>query len=331
MAILADQFPPVDTTGYGRAVVETVDTTILQSIFPNRTQTSNVASWTEKDRIRNEAKYRAWGAETEFGQLAGGREKTQKLAALGLKLPFTEDDSIAVANGLANEQDIVDGLADQVSESVVNTLQRQRAGALENAAYLAEGEKFSVPVEFVRDPALDAAPSTLFDATGADPVEFIAARAAAIRKAGGRRPTIMIGSGRIQAALARSAAMISYAGAGKVSLIGNDVVDEVLRSFGLPRFVAFDEEGASGTPLLSDHKLYFASDDGSVGHTAWGPSTAALNSKYGIARPDAPGLFVGVYEEEDADTKYVRSDATALVVLRNPDATAAPAVLAPAA
>lgn len=331
MPILADQFPPVDTTDYGRGVVEAVDNTVLQSIFPNRTQPSNVASWTEKDRIRNEAKYRAWGAETEFGHLAGGRERTQKLAPLGLKLPFTEDDALAVANGIANEADIVSELVSHVSDSVVNTLQRQRAGALENAGYLAEGEKFSVPVEFVRDPALDAAAGTLFDATGADPIEFIAARVAAIRKAGGRRPNIMIGSGRIQAALARSAAMISYAGAGKVALIGNDVVDEVLRSFGLPRFTVLEEERADGTPLLSDHKLYFASDDGSVGHTAWGPSTAALNAKYGIPRPDAPGLFVGVYEEEDADTKYVRSDATALVVLRNPDATAAPVVLAPAA
>lgn len=330
MAILADQFPPSDTTSYGRGVVEAVDTTVLQSIFPNRTQSSNVASWQEKDRVRNEAKYRSWGAETEFGHLGGGLEKTQKLAPLGLKLPFTEDDSIAVANGIANEAQIVSDLADHVSESVVNTLQRQRAGALENAGYLAEGENFSVPVSFVRDPALDTAPSTLFDATGADPVEFIAARAAAIRKASGIRPSVMLGSARVQAALARSAAMISYAGAGKVSLIGNDVVDAVLSSFGLPRFVVFDEDGADGSPLLSDHKLYFATDDGAVGHTAWGPSTAALNAKYGIARTDAPGLFVGVYEEEDADTKYVRSDATALVVLRNPDATAAPAVIAAA-
>lgn len=330
MAILADQFPPSDTTDYGRGVVEAADSTVLQSIFPNKTQTSNVASWQEKDRIRNEAKYRAFGAETEFGRLAGGVEKTQKLAPLGLKLPFTEDDAIAVANGLANEADVVSDLADQVSLAVINTLQRQRAGALENAGYLAEGENFSVPVQFVRDPALDAAPSTLFDATGGDPIEFIADRAAAIKKASGKRPNVILGSARIQSVLARSAAMISYAGAGKVNVIGNDVVDSLLSSFGLPRFVVFDEDGADGTALLSDHKLYFASDDGSVGHTAWGPSTAALNAKYGIARPDAPGLFVGVYEEDDADTKYVRSDATALVVLRNPDATAAPAVLAAA-
>lgn len=329
MAILADQFPPVETTGYGRAVVETVDASVLASIFPNRTQTSNVASWTEKDRVRNKAKYRSWGAETEFGRLAGGHERTQKLAPLGLKLPYTEDDAIAVANGLANEQDIVDNLADQVAEAVVNTLQKQRAGALENAGYLAEGENFSAPVEFVRDPALDAAPSTLFSASGADPVEFIAARATAVQKAGGRRPSIMLGSSRVQAALARSAAMIDYAGAGKAKIIGNDVIDSVLSSFGLPRFVPFDALDVDDQPLLSDHKLYFASDAGTVGHTAWGPSTAALNSKYGIARPDAPGLFVGVYEEDDADTKYVRSDATALVVLRNPDATAAPAVLEP--
>lgn len=331
MAILADQFPPVDTTDYGRAVVEAVDNTVLQSIFPNRTQTSNVATWTEKDRVRNEAKYRTWGAETELGRLAGGREKSQKLAPLGLKLPYTEDDAIAVANGLADEQDIVDGLADEVSTSVVNTLQRQRAGALEFAGYLAEGEKFSVPVEFVRDPALDEAATTLFSATGADPIEFIEARTTAVAKAGGRRPNIILASHRVRSALARSAAMISYAGAGKVNLIGYDVVDELLASFGLPRLVPFDELGVNDQALLSDHKLYFARDDGSIGHTAWGPSTAALNSKYGIARPDAPGLFVGVYEEEDADTKYVRSDATALVVLRNPDATAAPAVLDPAA
>ncbi|MFE7605771.1 major capsid protein [Brachybacterium paraconglomeratum] len=330
MAILADQFPPSDTTDYGRGVVESVDNTVLQSIFPNKTQNSNVASWQEKDRHRNEAKYRSWGAETEFGRRAGGVEKTQKLAPLGLKLPYLEDDAIAVANGIANEADIVSDLTGQVSESVVNTLQRQRAGALENAGYLAEGENFSVPVDFVRDPALDAAPSTLFDASGADPIEFISARAEAIRKASGRRPTVILGSARIQSALARSAAMISYAGAGKVNVIGNDVVDSLLSSFGLPRFVRFDEDGSDGAPLLSEHKLYFARDDGSVGHTAWGPSTAALNPKYGIARPDAPGLFVGVYEEEDADTKYVRSDATALVVLRNPDATAAPAVLAAA-
>ena len=197
MAILADQFPPVDTTDYGRAVVEAVDNTVLQSIFPNRTQTSNVATWTEKDRVRNEAKYRTWGAETELGRLAGGREKSQKLAPLGLKLPYTEDDAIAVANGLADEQDIVDGLADEVSTSVVNTLQRQRAGALEFAGYLAEGEKFSVPVEFVRDPALDEAATTLFSATGADPIEFIEARTTAVAKAGGRRPNIILASHRV--------------------------------------------------------------------------------------------------------------------------------------
>lgn len=328
--ILSDQFPPVDTTGYGRGVVETVDTSILQSIFPNRPQSSNVALWIEKDRVRNEAKYRSWGAETEFGRRAGGVERSQKLAPLGLKLPYTEDDAIAVANGIAVEQVVVDELSDQVAESVVNTLQRQRAGALENAGYLAEGEKFSAPVEFQRNPDLDVAAAKLFSAADADPIEFIEARATAVQKASGRRPNIMLASNRVRSALARSAAMISYAGAGKVSLIGYDVVDELLASFGLPRLVAFDGTDVNDQPLLADHKLYFARDDGSIGHTAWGPSTAALNPKYGIPRPDAPGLFVGVYEEDDADTKYVRADATALVVLRNPDATAAPAVLAEA-
>lgn len=330
MAILADQFPPEDITGFGRTAAEQADNTVLQTIFPNKTQTSNVASWTENRRVRNEAKYRAYGAETEFGRLGGKAEVTQKLAPLGLKLPYTEDDAIAVANGLLDEQDVVDELAVQVSEAVVNTLQKQRAGALENAGYLAEGENFAVPIEFDRDPSHEATASTLWSAANADPIEYLSTLVEKVAKASGIRPNRMITSSRVFAVLARNAAMIAYAGGGaKATLIGRDAVQATLEAFALPTITVFDDLDANDQRLLSDHKIYLASDTG-IGRTAWGPSTAALNPKYGIPRADAPGLFVGVYEEEDADTKYVRSDAQALAVLQIPDATLAAAVIAPA-
>lgn len=329
MAILADQFPPSEQTGYGRAVAETADTSALAQIFPSKTQPTNVASWRRRRPVKNEAKYRSWGGETEFGRRGGQDEVTQKLAPLGLKLPYTEDDAVAVVNGLVAEQDVVDELTTEVSGAVINTLQKQRAGALENAAYTAEGENFSVPVEFDRNPDHSPTATTLWDATGSDPVEYLGSLIETVRRNGGVRPDTLITSSRVFAALARSSAMISYAGGTtKTTLVTRDAIQATLEAFGLPQIVLFDELDAAEAPLLSDHKVYLARTGGASGRTAWGPSTAALNEKYGIARGDAPGLFVGVYEEEDADTKYVRSDAQALAILENPDSTAAAAVLA---
>lgn len=327
MAIILKQFKPVALTGWGREAARAVDSTVMQRIFPNRYQPSTVAEWTINDRNRNEAQYRAYGAETEFGRRGGKRQVTQRLAPLGLKLPYTEDDALLALNGVEAEQTVVDRLATDVSEAVVYTLEKNRAAALEHGRYTARGIKFAAEIDFARNPDHTTTAPVLWSAANADPVEYINSLVELVQSNSGVRPNLLTTSSRVFAALARSSAMISYAGgSGTSTLVTRDAIQATLAAFGLPQITVYDELDADDQRLTSDSKIFLASDAG-VGETTWGPTVAARNPKYGIRAGDAPGLFVGLYEEEDADTKFVRSDASALAVLQRPDATLAATVL----
>lgn len=327
MAIILKHFKPAVLTGYGREAARAVDNTVLARIFPNRVQQSTVAEWTVNDRNRNEAQYRAYGAETEFGRRPGKRVVTQRLAPLGLKLPYTEDDALLALNGVEAEQTVVDRLAAAVSESVTYTLEKNRAAALELGRYTARGVNFSAEIDFARNPAHTTTAPTLFSAAGADPVSYINSLVELVQRNSGVRPNLLVTSSRVFAALAKSSAMISYAGGSSTSmLVTRDAIQATLAAFGLPQITVYDELDANDARLTADNKIFLASDTG-VGETSWGPTVASRNPRYGIRAGDAPGLFVGLYEEEDADTKYVRSDASALAVLQRPDATAAAVVL----
>lgn len=323
MAELHKEFSPVDTSVFARTVIDETDTSVLNSLFPNKTQNSRFATWTEQiPGGKNVALFRSHGAETPFGHMSGGgREFSQRLANLGLKMPYSEDDTVAVQEGVANEQDIVDRLTYEVTSSVMNAINRMRADAFEKATYDIVGENgLRIPVTFDRNPDLVTTAPVLWSDASADPILYIASLADKVEEESGVRPTRLITSQKVASALRRQAVMFTYAAQDKiVPFISAESVDATLRSYGLPTIEIFDEVDYKGDRFFNEDNIYLTSG-AAVGSTVWGPSTAARSVF--PKKTSANGIYVGTYSEPDADTSFVRADATVLPVLENPNATA---------
>ena len=104
----------------------------------------------------------------------------------------------------------------------------------------------------------------------------------------------------------------------KVPFISHDAVQSVLSSYGLPTIEIYDEVDYKGDRYFTEDKIFLTSSAG-VGDTVWGPSTAARNN---LSRGQAPGIYVGAYQDQDADLTYIRAQATVMPILTNPNATA---------
>lgn len=326
MATIHSEFSPNDTSVFARTLIEENDTAILGRLFPNKTQNSRYATWTETiPGGKNVALYRSHGTEVPFGEMSGGgREKSARIANLGLKLLYSEDDIVAVQEGVADEQAIIDRLTAEVTSSVMNAVNRMRADAFEKASFVLQGENSFVPVTFDRNPDLTTTAPALWTDPTADPILYISNLADKVQEESGVRPNTIITSTRVASELRRQAVMFAYAVQDKqVPFISHDAVQSVLASYGLPTLEVYDEVDYKGDRFFSDDKIFLTSSAG-VGDTVWGPSTAARNS---LSRGQAPGIYVGAYQDQDADTTYIRADATVMPILTNPNATAVAKVI----
>lgn len=324
MAIILDEFKPADLTGFGREIAAAADNSTLTTVFPNTTVDSLTYTWRNNERLDELALYRSAGAETKIGDNAGYEELTARLAHLGLKKLYSEDEAIASLSGGTAKQARIDQLAAEVSRAVVNKLELLRGQALENGTLAIADRKFVQNIDFQRNPDFTTTAGTLWSAAGADPIEYVTSLVEQYRSENGEDPTSLITSARVFAVLAKNAALIEYTGS-TGGVISRDAVQATLSAYGLPTITVYDKQVA-GQRVTSDNKIFLASTNG-AGATIWGPTAAALNPKYGIAAGEASGLFVGAYDEEDSDNTWVRSDATALPVLGRADLTLAATVL----
>ena len=331
MAILLNNpaFAPATLTGLANGIVENANQVGLAQFFPSVTSPSTFFAWENNAPLSDEAFYRATSAETRIGDSAGRERVSAELHQLGLKKVWSEGDRLRAINNGDAEAAELQRLAAEVTKAVTNKLEKLRAQALVTGALdiqdTTEGPMgatgFRAKVDFGRKPAFTTTAGTLFSADGADPVAYLLGLVDQYRAENGVDPTDMIVSGRVLAALGRSAAVASYAGT-RGSVVPQSVVQDTLVLYGLPPVTVFDGH-MFGSRLIPDDRVIFVNRD-SAGATVWGPSTAALNPLYGVS---SEGIFVGAYQEQDADSLYVRSDATALPILTRANLTLSAKVL----
>lgn len=331
MAILLNNpaFAPATLTGLATGIVENANQVGLAPFFPSIDSPSTFFAWENNAPLADEAFYRATSAETRIGDNAGRERVSAELHQLGLKKVWSEGDRLRSINNGDAEAAQLQRLAAEVTKAVTNKLEKLRAQALVTGGLdIQDTTKgplgdtgFRAKLDFGRKPEFTATAGTLFSAEGADPIAYLLGLVDAYRAENGVDPTDMIVSSRVLAALGRSAAVASYSGA-RGSVVPQSVVRDTIELYGLPPVTVFDGH-MFGKRLIPDDRVIFVNRD-SAGVTVWGPSTAALNPLYGVS---SEGIFVGAYREEDADSLYVRSDATALPILTRANLTLSTKVL----
>lgn len=320
MALILDrpEFAPANLTAFGRTVAAETDNDVLAQIFPNEKIDTLTYSWSNNTLPYAEAVYRSSGAETKIGNAESEQEiVTGRLAHLGLKLNFSEDDALEAAAGGQSKQSRIDELAGLVSSAVVNKQQRMRAEALLTGKLAIAERGFVQNIDYERDASLTTTADVLWSDPAADPVEFAQLFVDNMLSLSESNVDLMIVSRRVMGLLRRSAAIKAQAGS-LGAMASNEQVQDVFGENDLPIPTVYNGR-LNGQVLLPDDRVFFASSG--AGRTMYGPVAAAVNPKSRIRDPR--GIFVGAYDQDDSDGVWVKSDATALPILGMANATAA--------
>lgn len=325
---LYEKIDPAELTGYARTMVdEFMAASPLTPLFPDEKIESITYGWTVDEMLTDVAEYRAFDAETTIGDSGGGEEKVGKLAPLGRKYFFGEEEQLVLQSPGASKtvQQRADELAERAARAVVSRIELLRGEALVTGKLVINENKFVQTVDFGRDPAQTAAaPKALWSATsGVDPIADLSAWSDAIAEASGVAPDYLGMSRKAFRALAAALAASKYIKA-DAGVVSPEVTNNVLSAYDLPGITILKQRVA-GKPIIDENHIVLGVS-GVSGRTVWGTSVSAANPKY---RLDGrrPGLVVGAYQSDDSDQKWVRSDAVALAVLTNPKTTLSAKVL----
>ena len=315
LILWTDEFDPADVTGYARTAISSYASAApLASVFPDGTVLDQFAEWTVNEIFNDVAQLRSYDAETPIGGGTGGEEKTAKLYPLGLKLRFGEYEQLRrMAQGSPESvQDALDKKSENVARAVIDRLTLLRAEALVTGALAINENKFVQNVDFGRAAALtNVAPTTLWTATGADPVENLEEWAALLSV----KPDHIAMNAATFRLMATAIADSGYV-TQSVGIVSREAVNGVLASYGLPE-VEVISGSIAGQPILANGVVTMAVK-GMTGATPWGVTVESTDPRYNLSPVDRPGLVVGTYREDDPDAKWVRSNAIALPLLTNP-------------
>lgn len=325
--MLIDTIDPAELTGYARTVAANLlAASPLSSLFPDDQVASVSFSWIVDENLEDVAEYRAFDTETTIGDTGGREEKISKLAPLGRKYFFGEEEQLLYSSPGAptTMQGRADELAERAAKAVVNRLELLRGEAIVSGKLSISENNFAQEVDFGRAAGqTNAAPAALWSAAGADPVVDLTGWVEDVSDASGITPDFLGMTTNVFRQLAACLGKSNYIST-QTGVVSLDTANTVLGSYSVPPITIVDTRISSQRVIGNDKVILGVR--GLSGKTVWGTSASATNPKY---RLDGrrPGLVVGAYQSEDSDQKWVRGDALALAVLTNPKTTLSAKVL----
>lgn len=322
---LTNEISPAQLTGFAREIQAAYDTDITAELLPNVQVDDDVFTFKVNSRAEQVAKYRSFDAETAIGGGQAAEEKTARLLPVGLKDRLGERDKLRRRGGGAESfQAAADALAEQMVEATVNRVRLARAEALVHGSLTLAENRVRQTIDFDRHPDHTATAALHWNDAEADPISEYEAWVDAYETRNGQRPTRAVGSTRIAAALRRSAGVRAHIGASDQGVVSLEAVNAALDELDLPRLTV-NNAVIAGQRVFPSNVLLLAAPG--VGVTPWGTTAEADDPRYQLAGEDLPGLVVGVYEEDDPLTMWVRANSISFPVLTESNLSFAATVL----
>lgn len=319
MALWTEIVSPAELTGFSRVEQEATDTGVYSTIMPNLFQDDVKFTWKVDSILSDVAEFGEFDTEAPLGKSVGREEKTVRLLPVMKKLRLSEYEQII-------EPDRVQAKADEKAAALVsfinNRLSRARAEALVTGKLTINENKLKVTVNFARKSThTDAAPTALWSAAGAKPIEDLQKWRDMIQDETGATPDTIIMSTRIYNAIGAA-----FVAAGWLDRISREGVNAVFADSDLPGFT-IDNSRIGGQRLVADDRLIMAVGGGVSGRTVFAPTVESQDPRYGLAGGNRSGVIAGLYREDDPPVQWVLGKAVALPILSNPNTTLSADVL----
>jgi hypothetical protein len=278
------------------------------------------------------ASFRAWDVEADFGDTVGSQSVSGKLPPISRKMRVGEYDTLVQQIG---GSDILggtlDGYAGRLGNQIGARVELARGQALETGSVVINEGKLKFTISFQRNSSHTVTAATVWSTITADVIGDLTTWRAVYVADNGSAPTTALISTAIMTALQKNTGIISAAlgrGTDLPSLISQDAVRSVFAAYGFGNIVVNDEQvtfGGAATRVINSNKFVWLGS--ALGGTDWGVTAESINSKYGIAPAERPGVFAAAFDDNDPEGKYVLASAVVLPVLENANATFVGAVL----
>jgi hypothetical protein len=317
----------------------------LSRYLPDRTNDSLSFNFdVSQTSLPKAASYRAFDAESDFGDTEGTVSKSGRIPPISRKLRVNEYDTLVQQiDGGPVLTSTYQSYARRIAAQIQTRVELARGQALEFGQVTLNENKLKATIDFGRKAAHTVTAATLWSTTTADIIGDLTAWQNVYTSTNGISWSDVLVSTQVAGYMQRNVGIISaYLGRGTdlPTMISRDAVQSVLSSYGFGTLVINDEQvqGSDGNParVISVNKVIFLPSTSSVslsgdGGTAlggvdWGITAESVSPKYGVSAAERAGIFGAVFSDNDPEGRYVLLSATALPILESANSTFAATV-----
>lgn len=324
-----DLISPAEATGYIRTALAAleINNKSLARWLPN-TFVSDLSVRFVKGQngLVAQASYRAFDAAPEIAGGLSGQRVTLELPAMGQKRIISEYDQLKMRNA---SEDVLRNSAlkelDNVARAIADLIEKQRGTVLETGKATSLQENFKFEDDFGRSGTHTVTAPALWSLPASDRLTQINGWLEVYRASNdGADPGVMLMSNKAATALASGEQFrtVLVGGASRPARLGE--MQEILLGANIPGIEIYDRRTSAGR-VISENKVIFLpapvdpnGGDSALGATYWGQTLTSMESEYGLADVDQPGVVAGVHKSVTIPhIASIESDAIASPVLGN--------------
>ena len=336
MLIDTDYIEPAELTGYGRAALADLEVNqfTLSQFLPSVTIDDLDYRFTRGgEGLAEAATYRAFDAESSIASRPGITRISGELPPISRKILLGE---YARLRQRKADQSINDALftdADRMVRAVAARIEVARGQALTTGKVTIADNGFTAEVDYGRLAGhSNVAPAVLWStsATATPIADLLAWQATYVANNDGQAPGAILTSLKVLNNILRAAEVRALGATvnGGPSIVSRLVLSQVLEAYGLPPIVLNDAQvkvGGVATRVIPESAVILlpaagaTSGEAVLGSTLWGTTVESMESDYGLAGGEEPGIVVGAYSTKDPVALWTKAVGISLPVLANPN------------
>lgn len=303
-----DLIDPATLTGFARRALQDYETAkgTLARWLPNQqVDDISVRFVVGSSGLVDEARYRAFDAEPEFGRTPGGKRVTVDLVALSQQGIISERDQLRLRKA---DDDVRRKILTEATRTAVlgiaDRVERQRASVLVSGQAVIAQDNYADSVDFGRDPSMNVTAPTLWSDPAADRIGYLSTLIDQYVAMNGDEPGAILTSKRVWRALSGGSQFgVQLVGGGSRPANDSDV-RAILAGAGIPDAYLYDRRGKAGRFVPDDRIMLLPapvdpnSGTSELGATFWGETLAASEPEYGIEQSEQPGIVSAAFTNE---------------------------------
>lgn len=334
-----DLVDPETLTGFARRALSDYEAAkgTLARWLPNREVADiSVRMVVGAAGLVEEARYRAFDAEPEFGKQPTGKRVTIDLVPLSQQGLISERDQLRLRNSsddAIREKILYDATRNAV-RAVADRSERQRGQVLTTGIATIAQDNYADTADFGRRVDFTFTTGTLWATAGADRLAALTAATDLYLDENGEKPGAMVMSSRVLRSLqAGTQFSVQLVGGGSRPASVDDV-KAIISGNGLPDIFVYDRKTSAGLVVPNDTILFLPepvdpnTGESDLGATFWGQTLAASEPEYAIQESEQPGVVAAAFTHEGIPPiKHTFVDSLTLPVLGNANRSMAMKVL----